>query len=62
MEESTFLLLDFRVILAFGVDSSSHQVQVLKYLFGFILFHTVEIWFEIYINKKNSPNFLNINT
>ena len=62
MEETTFLLLDFRVILIFGVDSSSHQVQVLKYLFGFILFRVVEIWFEIYINKKNSPNFLNINT
>ena len=57
MEETTFLLLDFRVILAFGVDSSSHQVQVLKYLFGFILFHAVEIWFEIYINKKKFSKF-----
>ena len=43
MEETTFLLLDFRVIQAFGVDSSSHQVQVLKYLFGFIPLHIVEI-------------------
>ena len=42
MEETTFLLLDFRVLLAFGVEISSHQVQILKYVFDFILFHIVE--------------------